>query len=274
MPKQITLAYSPCPNDTHLFGAIACGRLQLKDHPLEIHLHDIQELNNRALQGEYDISKVSFSCYLRIQREYRLLNVGAALGFGNGPLLLSADPVLGWADLAQQQILFPGEMTTAYLLFRLLVPESPTANHHFAPYHEIMPRVAAGEFGVGAVIHESRFTYQQQGLHRIADLGERWECETGLPLPLGCCVMRHELYERIGPEFEALLLQSMEISARGDAQIQDYTRQHAVELEADVLQSHIQLYVNRYSRDLGTDGRQAVETLRQRAADMGILSHD
>ncbi len=272
MPERLTLAYSPCPNDTYIFGAIACDRLQLPDVSFDIRLHDIQQLNSHALRGDYDISKVSFFCYLQIQEEYRLLDAGAALGFGSGPLLVSADTGLGWQDLAQQQIVFPGEMTTAYLLFRLLVPESPATNHHFAPYDKIPALVAAGEFPAGVIIHESRFTYEQRGLHCIADLGQRWEDETGLPLPLGCCVMRHELYETLGPEFEALLRKGMQISSHGDPLIDSYIRENAAEQEREVITRHIELYVNAYSRELGENGRRAVKTLGERATALGLLN--
>ncbi len=266
---QISLAYSPCPNDTALFGAIASGALSLPRVTLKTYLHDIEILNQHAQDGDYDITKLSVFGYLKSRKHYQLLDVGAALGFGCGPLLVSAHGQR--PDLATCRILFPGRLTTAYLLFRILNPESPIQNHHFAPYNEIAQQLTTKKFDCGIIIHETRFTYRQQGLKRLMDLGEEWERLTQLPIPLGCCVIRHDLAPSLKAPFTRLVRQGFDQRARETDKVPDYVQQHATELEPSVINEHIRLYLNDYSRDLGQTGKQAIQALTQRAESAGLL---
>lgn len=267
--RTLSLAYSPCPNDTYLFSAIAAGELGLPGVNLDIHLEDIETLNRAALQQQYDVMKVSFSTYLQIRDHYQLLDTGAALGFGCGPLLLSARQrhLHGLRDCS---VVFPGETTTAYLLFRLLGIE--TGAHHFAPYDEIMPRLQAGEFDCGVIIHESRFTYQDVGLHCLVDLGSWWETQTSLPIPLGCFVMRKHISTEFKKAFEALMRTSIRRAQSRNLLEDAYIREHAQEMDTEVLQQHIDLYVNEYTLSLGEAGRQAVAVLERRAQQVGIAA--
>lgn len=267
---RIDLAYSPCPNDTALFGPLACGGLAWPGVELKPHLHDIETLNRHAQAGRYDITKVSVAGYLQNRERYRLLDVGAALGFGCGPLLVSALPRR--PDLSKCRILFPGRLTTAYLLFRLLAPESPAANHGFAPYNEIAPAVAAGTFDCGVIIHETRFTYERQGLRQLMDLGQTWEALTGLPVPLGCCVIRRDLEPSLGEAFTRLVRLGLDQGEAHARQVAGYVRRHATELEPAVIDRHIRLYLNDHTRDLGETGHQAIEALARRAGSAGLLN--
>ena len=267
---RINLAYSPCPNDTALFGAIACGDLLLPEVTIKTHLHDIEALNQYAQTGHYDITKLSVFGYLKSQQHYQLLDVGAALGFGCGPLLVSA--LDQHPDLSTCTILFPGRLTTAYLLFRILHPESPIHNHHFAPYNEIAQRVATKEFDSGVIIHETRFTYQNQGLKKLMDLGQAWETLTELPIPLGCCAIKHELAPCLKEPFTQLVRQGFDQREKDTDKVPDYIHQHATELEPTVINRHIALYLNDYTRDLGQIGQQAIQALSQRAESAGLLN--
>jgi len=266
---QVSLAYSPCPNDTALFGPIACGDLSLPGITLKTHLHDIETLNQFAQQGHYDITKLSLFGYLKSQDHYQLLDVGAALGFGCGPLLVSAHKQD--QELSKCHILFPGKLTTAYLLFRILNPESPVHNHHFAPYNKIAQRVAAKEFDCGVIIHETRFTYKRQGLKQLIDLGQAWGTLTKLPVPLGCCVIKRNLAPLIEEQFTQLVRQGFDQRQEGTEKLLDYVHQHATELEPSVINAHINLYLNDYTRDLGQIGQQAIQALTQRAESTGLL---
>ncbi len=266
----VSLAYSPCPNDTALFGSIASGDLSLPGVVLETYLHDIETLNQHAQKGRYDITKLSVFGYLKSQEHYQLLDVGAALGFGCGPLLIAA---LGQPlDLSKCRILFPGKRTTAYLLFCILNPDSPANNHHFAPYNEIAKRVAAKEFDCGVIIHETRFTYKQHGLDQLMDLGQAWEKLTGLPVPLGCCVIKHSMAALLKEPFTQLVRQGFDQREQGSDQLSDYTCQHATELEPSTIKKHINLYLNDNTRDLGEAGRKAIQVLAQKAKAVGLLN--
>ncbi len=264
--KTLSLGYSPCPNDTFLFSGIASGALTMPGVDFDIQLADIDTLNQAAENRHYDIVKVSFATYLKIRADYELLDTGAALGFGCGPLLLSARPQ-ALDEVEHCRIAFPGESTTAYLLFRLLGIAS--AEHHFIPYDQIIPRMQAGEFDCGVIIHESRFTYAAAGLHCLLDLGAWWEEQTGLPIPLGCFVMRKSLCQDYQLPFEALMRASMRQSRTGNVQADAYIRAHAQEMAPEVLQKHIDLYVNDFSYRLGDLGRQAVAALASKAERLG-----
>lgn len=265
----VNLAYSPCPNDTALFGPIACGDLSLPGVILKTHLHDIETLNQYAQVGRYGITKLSVFGYLKSQKHYQLLDVGAALGFGCGPLLVSA--FKQHPNLSKCQILFPGKLTTAYLLFRILNPVSPAHNHHFAPYNEIAKRVAAKEFDCGIIIHETRFTYEQYGLRQLMDLGLAWENMTELPVPLGCCVIKHDLAPSLEERFTRLVRQGFDQMEKHADKAPDYIHRHATELDPAVIKEHIRLYLNGYSRDLGQLGRRAIQALTQKAEATGLL---
>lgn len=267
--KTVSLAYSPCPNDSFVMGAIASGEVKIPGIEFDITLLDIDALNNAALEQRYDIIKVSCHAYLQIMQNYRLLNAGAAVGYGNGPLLLSSK-IRTLDELLGCSVVFPGKQTTAYLLFQLLGVE--TGEHHFIPYNEIIPRVKSGEFDCGVIIHESRFTYGESGLHLICDLGKWWETETGLPVPLGCFVIRKSIDNKFARKFESLMRRSFTGRSMDDAGSDQYIVNNSQEMDPAVLSNHIQLYVNAFTKSLGVTGNRAINALAERASIQGLIS--
>jgi len=265
---KLSLAYSPCPNDTFMFHDLATGALRLPGHDLDIRLHDVETLNAFALEGRFDITKLSFHAWLLVRDAYALLPTGAALGFGCGPVVVSQRP-MDKAALANARVAVPGELTTAHLLLKLWQPR--IGSTLFARYDAIMDLVARGDADAGVIIHEGRFVYEQTGFHLVADLGQWWEAETGLPIPLGCIAVRRTLGETVIADFNALLRQAIENSLAHPEATLPYVRQHAQEMDPDVLTAHVRTFVNAYSLDLGDDGRAAVDALQKRAATAGVL---
>lgn len=265
---RLTMGISPCPNDTFMFHDVAAGALSSDGYAVELHLHDIETLNALALEGRYDVTKLSAACALKVGGTYRTLDSGGAFGFGCGPLVVARGPLAPDA-VARGRVALPGENTTAHLLFRLWAPHA--ARRLFVPYDRIVGAVLSGEADVGVVIHESRFVVAEAGLTRLADLGEWWESETGLPLPLGCVAARRSLGDATLADLDRLLRRGIAHSrAEPDATL-PYVRRHAAELDDSVIRRHIALYVNDYSDRLGESGRQALTTLERRAREAGVL---
>lgn len=266
----LRIAYSPCPNDTFVFDAWAHGRVPGAPE-LDVTFADIDITNGMAERGELDVLKVSYAVLPWVLDEYTLLPCGGALGRGNGPLVLSREPA---ADLTGATVAVPSERSTAYLLFRLWAAEvvpGGVGRIVVMPFHEIMPAVRDGKVDAGLVIHEARFTYQDYGLHRLADMGEHWESTTGLPIPLGAIIAKRNL----GSDTLQLLADSARTSVRmawDDPEAsRPYVRAHAQEMDPAVAEQHIGLYVNEFTADLGPDGYAAVRGLLTRAAAEGLV---
>ncbi|EXG79518.1 1,4-dihydroxy-6-naphthoate synthase [Cryptosporangium arvum] len=263
------MAFSPCPNDTFVFHALVHG-LVPGAPPVTVDFADVDVTNGAAERGEYDLVKVSYAALPWLLDKYTLLPCGGALGRGCGPLVLTT----GSDSVEGKTVAVPGDRTTAYLLFRFWSAERPPARVVVRPFHEIMPAVAAGEVDAGLVIHEARFTYQRYGLHAAADLGDWWESTTGLPIPLGAILARKDLEARTGitPAAAAKLVRaSVEAAWADPGASRGYVLEHAQEMEDDVVDQHIGLYVNEFTRDLGTDGYAAVDALLGRAAGAGLV---
>ena len=267
--ESIRLGYSPCPNDTFIFYGIAAGGLQLPGVRIEVELHDVETLNRMAMTARLDVTKLSFHAWLLVRERYRLLDSGAALGYGCGPILVSKEP-LTRSGVAAARIVLPGEWTTAHLLFRLWAPEA--GNRYFVTYDRILSEISAGKADCGIIIHENRFTYTQAGFHTVVDLGAWWEEETGLPIPLGCIAARAELGEGQMRDIEGLIRRSIRQAQENPEQTFPYIRRYAREMSDDVLRRHIHTFVNSYSLDLGETGKRAVAELDQRARAAGIIS--
>jgi 1,4-dihydroxy-6-naphthoate synthase len=256
----LSLGISPCPNDTFVFSAWVHG--QVPGPEVSVQLADIDVLNSRAVARELDVVKVSFAALPELLDDYALLPCGGALGRGCGPLVLARDP---GQDLQGARIAVPGERTTAYLLLRLW---RSGYDVEVLPFEQIMPAVAEGRVDAGLVIHESRFTYPSYGLHCLQDLGEWWEGETGLPIPLGAIVARR------GLDLEAIthaVRASVEHAWADPAASRPWVREHSQEMTDEVCDAHIALYVNALTRDLGDEGRTAAAALLDRAAQAGLL---
>lgn len=273
------IAYSPCPNDTFVFDAWAHGRVPGAP-PLDVTFADIDITNGMAERGEGTVLKVSYAVLPWVLDEYALLPCGGALGRGCGPLVLarptdvSGGGIRTAADLAGRTVAVPSERSTAYLLFRLWAADrvpGGVGEVVVLPFHEIMPAVRDGVVDAGLVIHEARFTYQEYGLTRLADMGEHWEETTGLPIPLGAIIAKRSL----GAERLRLLAESARASVRmawDDPEVsRPYVREHAQEMDPSVADRHIGLYVNEFTADLGPNGYAAVRGLLTRAAAEGLV---
>ncbi len=270
--QTYTLAYSPCPNDTYIFAALTNGMLE-DAPPVRVHLADIDELNASAARAEFALTKVSYGAIPFLMHDYRLLRAGGALGRGCGPLVVARPAeIASLNDLHGKRIAIPGERTTAFMLLQLALGIRPSTVQ--MRFDQIIPAVASGEIDAGLIIHESRFTYAQAGLVCVADLGEWWEATTGMPIPLGGILVRNDVdLERAGDINEAIRA-SLHFAREREASVMPYIREHAFEMNDDVMRKHIGLYVNEYSDDLGTEGIAAIEELFRRARAAQIIPVD
>jgi len=264
--RPLRLGISPCPNDTFVFHALAHS---LVDGPaVEVVFADIDELNTMAVRGDLDVVKVSYAALPWLLADHALLSSGGAVGRGVGPLVLTSTPRSA-VDLAGATVAVPGERTTAYLLLRLWDPGN--ARVEVMPFDRIMPAVRDGAVDAGLVIHESRFTFADYGLHQVADLGAWWEDETGLPLPLGAVVARRSLGEDGVGELSAAVRRSVEHAWAHPEDSRAWVLAHSQELASDVVDAHIALYVNAFTADLGGEGRAAAVELLGRASTAGLV---
>jgi 1,4-dihydroxy-6-naphthoate synthase len=260
----LSLAISPCPNDTFVFHALAHG-LVPDAPPVEVTYADVDVTNTAAERGAYDLVKVSFAALPWLLDGYHLLPCGGALGRGCGPLVLTRGDR---TDLTGATVAVPGDRTTAYLLFRLWSADRPPARIEIVPFHEIMPGVAAGRYDAGLVIHEARFTYPRHGLTALVDLGEWWEGDTGLPIPLGAILARRGAVDPVAAA--GWVRESVRRAWADPAATRSFVLAHAQEMEPDVVDRHIALYVNEFTEDLGEAGHAAVDALLRRAAAAGL----
>ncbi len=270
--RRVSIGFSPCPNDTHIFCALVQGRIPLQRLTLapEV-LADVETLNGWALGCRLDITKISFHAMGYVLDKYRILDSGAALGRGCGPLLVAADEQ-EIANLEELRIAIPGRLTTAALLLKLYAPRC--RNLISMPFDEIMPAVAGGRVDAGLIIHESRFTYGAHGLQQLVDLGAWWEEETGLPIPLGCIAASRALDKAEIAEIETAIRRSILHAGNYPDHCEEYIRRHAREMEIKVMRNHIDLYVNDFSLSLGEEGRAAVEELLRRGRDAAVFSEE
>ena len=265
--SRISLGYSPCPNDTYIFYGLVHGKIDGVPRCREI-LEDIETLNRMAMAGKLDMTKISFHAFAFMRDRYCLLHSGGALGRGCGPLVIASES-LDPRDLLGKRIAIPGKLTTAALLLRLF---NPALDDLVAmPFHEIMEATQRGDVDAGVIIHESRFTYPDYGLHKVIDLGEWWEGTTGHPIPLGGILARRDLGKEKIQLIDRSLCASVQYAHSNPDAVKNYIRQHAQEMDEAVMQQHIDLYVNDYTLDYGTDGEAALVDLFQRAEEAGIV---
>ncbi len=255
--RELTFGFSPCPNDTFAFHALVHG---LVDTPLRVRpvLLDIEELNHRAHDGAFDVTKLSVGAFAAVGTRYRLLRSGAALGHGVGPLVVARTP-LTLPELVSRPVAIPGRETTAYHLLRLAAPALQQVRE--LRYDRILAAVAGGEVDAGLIIHESRFTYAAHGLHCVADLGAWWEASTGLPVPLAGICVRDDCDEATALALEQAIRASVQFAFAHPDASRPYVRAHAQELSDAVCAQHIALYVNAWSLDVGDDGLLAIARL-------------
>ncbi|MFM8587587.1 MAG: 1,4-dihydroxy-6-naphthoate synthase [Bacteroidota bacterium] len=262
---KLSLGISPCPNDTFIFDAMLHGKIDTEGLQFEYRLEDVETLNKMALTGELDITKVSYGALARLMVHYKVLDAGGALGLGVGPLLVShhcAD--ISELDPASAIIALPGAYTTAHLLFHLSYPSFQ--KKIFMPFHLIEEAVLSSEVHAGVIIHENRFTYAERGLKKLADLGDKWEQKTGFPIPLGGILSKRHFDGTLLRKINRVIRNSIEYAFSHRATLPPFVLEHAQSMSESVMNQHIDLYVNEYSRGLGSNGRAAVWKLLELAA--------
>lgn len=265
---KLTLGFSPCPNDTYIFDALVHKKIDTEGLEFDYAMADVENLNLDAFNEKPDITKLSFHAFLHLAGKYLLLDAGAALGFGTGPLIISRK-LEKFEDLSGKIVAIPGRHTTANLLLSLACTELLTKKEMV--FSEIEDAILSGKVDAGVVIHESRFTYQLKGLHKLLDLGEYWEQLTGCPVPLGGIVAHKRLGNEVIAKVERCIRRSVEFANVHKQELNEFIRCHAREMDDEVMKKHINLYVNEFSVSLGGQGRQAIEQMFTYAEKAGII---
>jgi 1,4-dihydroxy-6-naphthoate synthase len=271
---KLSLGFSPCPNDTFIFDALIHHKIDTEGLEFEVFYDDVETLNQKAFRGELDITKLSYHAFAYVIDKYVLLDAGSALGFGVGPLLICKDD----PELLRSQLIIdhspltigiPGKYTTANFLLGLAFPKA--TNKQELVFSEIEDAVLSGKIDVGLIIHENRFTYQDKGLKKIIDLGDYWEKQTGCAIPLGGIVANRNLPLDVQHKINRILKKSVEFAFDHPKSGLEFIRSHAQEMSEDVMYKHIELYVNKYSVDLGEEGRKAINLLFDTAKEKNII---
>ncbi|TKC12443.1 1,4-dihydroxy-6-naphthoate synthase [Pedobacter polaris] len=262
---KLTLGFSPCPNDTFIFDALIHGKIDTEGLSFAVSFDDVETLNQKAMRGELDITKLSFHAFAYVVEKYALLNAGSALGFGVGPLLICKKENI---DKISAQLLnpnpqlkvgIPGKYTTANFLLGVAYPQLTSKKEMV--FSEIENALLNEEIDLGLIIHENRFTYQDKGLHKVVDLGSYWEELTGCAIPLGGIVINRKLPVEVQQKVNRLVRKSVEFAFANPKSGLDFIKEHAQEMDEAVMYKHIELYVNKYSIDLGEEGKKAIDTL-------------
>ena len=264
---NLSLGFSTCPNDTFIFDAMVNGRIDTEGLHFNLHLADVEELNQLAFSSTLDISKVSYHAFAYLSADYQLLSSGSALGFNNGPLLISKHKIYP-DELDGLKIAIPGKFTTANLLLSIAYPKLQYKKEYL--FSDIEEVILSGEADAGVIIHENRFTYQSRGLLKIVDLGEYWDQQTGLPIPLGGIIVKRALPQEIRLKINRVLRRSVEYAFANPKDSLPFVRQHAQSMDESVMRSHIELYVNDFSVDHGVKGREAINILYEKGVDRAL----
>jgi len=262
---KLSLGISPCPNDTYIFDAMLHGKIDTEGLEFVPRLEDVETLNQLAIEGSLDISKVSYGVVFQLLHQYRILEAGSALGKGVGPLFVSKN--IGHdekIDFSKIRVALPGINTTAHLLFSLAYPE--IKNKTFVPFHVIEDMVINGAVDAGVIIHENRFTYQQKGLNKLSDLGDVWEKRTGAPIPLGGILVRRLFDLDLATKINRVINRSLAFANDHADALPAFVTENAKEMNEEVMRNHISLYVNEFSLALGQEGRLAVMELIKASA--------
>ena len=264
----LSLGFSPCPNDTFMFDALVNKKIELSNIDLKLIIADVAELNRLAFKGELDVTKISYHALGHVLPKYELLKTGSALGNNCGPLLI-AKRVLSNEEIKNATVAIPGRFTTANFLLSLAFPQIKQKKEML--FSEIEQAVLNNEVDAGLIIHENRFTYQEKGLLKIIDLGEYWETQTKLPIPLGGIAIKRNLPQETKLAFQELLQKSIEMAFEQPQHTLPYVKKYAQEMNKQVMMQHIELYVNQYSVDLGEKGKNAIKMLFDMAQKKQII---
>lgn len=270
---KLSLGFSPCPNDTFIFDALIHHKIDTEGLEFEVFFDDVETLNQKALRGELDITKLSFHAFAHVYKQYALLDSGSALGFGVGPLLICHNEKLLQEKEnldASYKVGIPGRYTTANFLLGIAFPK--LTNKQEMIFSEIENALLEDRIDLGLIIHENRFTYAEKGLHKIIDLGNYWEQETGCAIPLGGIVINRDLDQETKEKVNRLIKKSVEFAFANPKSGLAFIKKHAQEMSEDVMYKHIELYVNKYSIELGPEGRKAIEVMFKMATERGLIS--
>jgi 1,4-dihydroxy-6-naphthoate synthase len=265
---KLTLGFSPCPNDTFIFDAMVHGRIDTEGLKFDYFLADVEELNRRAFRGDVHITKMSYHAYAYAAANYLILDSGSALGRKNGPLLISKKEISP-DRMNEQRIAIPGKFTTANLLFSIAWPEAKKKKEYL--FSDIEDALLNDEVDAGLIIHETRFTYQKRGLRKIADMGEYWESVSGLPIPLGTIVINRSVPEEIALKVNRIVRRSLDYAYRDSVASYEFVAGNAREMDRDVMNNHIKLYVNEFTSDLGVEGKKAITKLFEVAREENVI---
>ena len=271
---KLTLGFSPCPNDTFIFDALIHHKIDTEGLEFEVYYDDVETLNQKAFLGELDVTKLSYHAFAYVADKYVLLDAGSALGYGVGPMLICKEDE---SELHTQlktgnpqlKIGIPGKYTTANFLLGYAFPNA--TNKVELVFSDIENAVLEGRIDVGLIIHEKRFTYQDKGLKKILDLGDYWEKQTGCAIPLGGIVANRSLPTDVQHKLNRVLRKSVEFAFANPKSGLEFIRSHAQEMSEEVMYKHIELYVNKYSVDLGDEGRKAINLLFDTAREKNII---
>ncbi len=267
---ELELGFSPCPNDTFIFDAMLHGKIDTEGITFIPVIEDVETLNQKALQQELAITKLSYHAFAHLVDKYILLDAGSALGFGVGPLLISKNKIENIEDkITNLKIGIPGKLTTANFLLNIAYPQAQQKVEMV--FSEIENALIKEEIDLGLIIHENRFTYAAKGLHKVIDLGSFWEQKTGSAIPLGGIVMSRKYDKQTLDKVNRIMASSVEFAMKNPLSSAAFVKQHAQEMEESVIVQHIQLYVNKYSLNLGVEGRKAVSTLLDSAVAQGLI---
>jgi len=269
---KLSLGFSPCPNDTFIFDALIHHKIDTEGLEFDVYFDDVETLNQKALKGVLDISKLSFHAFAHVAAQYALLDSGSALGFGVGPLLICKDERFldpSQLERSNPSIGIPGVLTTANFLLGIAYPN--LQNKVLKVFSDIEESLLSGEIDLGLIIHENRFTYAEKGLSKIVDLGSFWENLTGCAIPLGGIVINRNIDPEVQHKVNRVLRKSVEYAFENPKSGINFIREHAQEMEEAVMYKHIELYVNQYSLDLGTEGRKAIDILFKMATEKGLI---
>ena len=265
---KLRLGFSTCPNDTFIFEPLVTGRIDAEGLQFEPGLADVEDLNRKAFDREMDITKLSYAAYGYVSDDYVILDSGSALGRKNGPLLLSRSEVHP-GRVTDLRIAIPGKYTTANLLFDIAFPSVKEKKEYL--FSDIEDAILSGEVDAGLAIHENRFTYQKRGLYKIMDLGDYWEERSGVPVPLGGIMIKRDLPGDVISRVNRILKRSVAFAMAHPEVVMHYVRHYAQEMDDAVMQKHIGLYVNAFTRDLGPTGQKAIRTLYDHATRLRVL---
>src|SRR6266581_6627788 len=266
--REITVAHSPDSDDAFMFYGLATNKVRTPGLHFTHTLCDIETLNQKAREGVYDVSAISFHAYPYVQDKYALMSCGGSVGEGYGPMIVSPRPFTA-AEIKTKRIAVPGELTTAYLALKLLAPGIET---EVVPFDQIIPSVLEGKYEAGLIIHEGQLTYDRSGLHRIVDLGKWWSQTTGLPLPLGGNAIRRNLGPELISSVGRALTQSIQYALEHREQALQYALQFARDLEPQLADKFVGMYVNARTLDYGPEGREAVRLLLEMGHRSGIIT--